>query len=120
MFKGVIACSLTVLLSTGLLLAHGNATHFKGTVSEVDAAHNTFTVKQTDGKLQKIMTDKFTKYLKNEKPTPSSDLKVGVRVVVDAKMDNTAKMYVAEEVAIGAAQTASTAKPAAPASPAKK
>src|SRR5436190_18592974 len=112
MFKRVIACSLTVLLSAGLLLAHGNATHFNGTVSEIDAAHNIFTVKQADGKLQKIMTDKFTKYLKNEKPTPSSDLKVGVRVVVDAKMDNTAKMYVAEEVAIGVAKAAATtAKP---------
>ena len=119
MSKGVLTFSLAVLLSAGLLLGHGNATHLKGTVTAVDAPHFTFTIKQTDGKPVSVMTDKFTKYLdKNEKPTPSTELKVGARVVVDAKMDNTAKMYVAEEVRIGAASPApapvkAPAKPAA-------
>jgi len=46
-------------------------------------------------------------------------LKVGTRVVIDAKMDEKMKMYTAEEVRIGVADSA--AKAAAPAkAPAKK
>ena len=109
MFKTLLLCSLSIVLGAGLLLAHGDATHLMGTVSSIDTAKNIFVIKQSDGKTVSVMTDKFTKYLKNDKPTPSSELKVGVRVVIDAKMDKTAKMFVAEEVRVGVAAPAAAA-----------
>jgi hypothetical protein len=110
MLNRVMLCSLGIVLGAGLLLAHGDATHLMGTVSSIDTAKNIFVIKQADGKTVSVMTDKFTKYLKSDsKPTPSSELKVGVRVVVDAKMDKTAKMFVAEEVRVGVAAPAATA-----------
>jgi hypothetical protein len=105
----VMLCSLSIVLGAGLLFAHGDATHLMGTVSSIDTAKNIFVIKQADGKSVSVMTDKFTKYLKSDKPTPSSDLKVGVRVVIDAKMDKTAKMFVAEEVRLGVAAPAAAA-----------
>ena len=114
--KTLITLSLAILLLAGLVLAHGNATHLKGTVTAIDTAKFTFTIKQADGKPLNVMTDKFTKYLDSkEKPLASSDLKVGSRVVIDAKMDNTVKMYVAEEVRIGVAPAAAANTPAKPA-----
>jgi hypothetical protein len=113
MLKGFMSVFATVLLSAGLLSAHGNATHLMGAVTAVDATHFTFTIKQTDGKSVNVMTDKFTKYLDSkDKPLSNADLKVGSRVVVDAKMDNLVKMYVAEEVRIGVAAPAIAAKTA--------
>ena len=113
MLKTLTALSLTLLLFAGIAFAHGDATHLKGTVTAIDAAHSTFTIKQTDGKPVNVMTNKSTKYLDSkDKPAANSELKVGARVVVDAKMDTTAKMYVAEEVHFGAAPAAA-AKPAA-------
>ena len=81
----------------------------QGTVAAIDGSRSTFTIKQTDGKSVVVMTDKFTKFLKNEKPATGAELKVGVRVVVDAKMDSTAKMFVAEEVRVGVASPAPAA-----------
>jgi hypothetical protein len=48
MFKLLITCSLTLLLSAGLLLAHGDATHIMGTVTAVQGNH--VMVKLQDGK----------------------------------------------------------------------
>ena len=113
MLKGFTTCSLAILLTAGFLLAHGDATHLIGTVSAIDAKRSIFTIKQTDGKSVDVMTDKFTKYIKSDKPATNAELKVGARVVVDAKMDGAAKMFVAEEVRVGVAAPAAAAKPAA-------
>src|SRR5262245_1568628 len=119
MFKATITISLAILFCAGIVFAHGNATHLKGTVSAVDAAHSTFTIKQTDGKPVDVKTDKSTKYLDSkEKPAPNTELKVGARVVVDAKMDAASKTYLAEEVRFGAAPAAAAKAPAKP--PVKK
>ena len=61
MSKPFLAVLLAALLCAGVLFAHGNATHLKGTVTAIDAAHSTFTIKQTDGKPVNVMSDKFTK-----------------------------------------------------------
>ena len=90
---------VTVLLFTGLLLAHGDP--IMGTVTAV--TNDTFTVKGADNKPVVIMLEKGTKFLINEKTAKKADLKVGSRVVIDAHMDAKMKMYSAEEVKIGVA-----------------
>jgi len=115
MSRHCLAIALTVLMSTGLLLAHGDATHIMGTVVAVQGDH--VTVKLQDGKSEMVMFDKATKYLVGTKAMTRADLKVGTRVVIDAKMDEKMKMYRASEVQIGVTTPASNnaAKPAAPA-----
>src|SRR5262245_27524957 len=111
MLKTTTMLSLTLLLLAGIAFAHGDATHLKGTVAAIDASHSTFTIKQTDGKPVNVMTNKATKYLDSkDKPASNTELKVGARVVVDAKMDTASKTYVAEEVHFGAAPAAAAAK----------
>jgi len=107
---------LTILISANLVLAHGDATHIMGTVTAVDGNH--LTVMTQDGKSEMVMLDKGTKYLTGSKTATAADLKVGTRVVIDAKMDPKMKMYSALEVRIGVATPAkadSKAKSAAPA-----
>jgi hypothetical protein len=113
----LIFCSLTVAMWGALLLAHDDATHLAGTVTAVNPT--TVTVKLQNGKSETVMLEKVTKYLTGTKAATAADLKVGTRVVIDAKMDEKMKMYTAEEVRIGVADSA--AKAAAPAkAPSKK
>jgi len=115
MLKQLAALSLTTLLAASPLFAHGDATHLMGTVTSIDA--KTVTIKDKDGKSINVMLDKTTKYLKDKKAAVKDDMKVGTRVVIDAKMDEKMKMYDAEEIQIGAA--AADAKPAAKSAPSK-
>lgn len=109
MFKSLVACSITVLMFAALLLAHGDATHLAGTITAI--GKDTVTVKLQNGKSEVVMLEKVTKYLSGKNPAAATDLQVGTRVVIDAKMDEKMKMYKAEEVRIGVATAA--AKPAA-------
>jgi len=111
MSKQIVVCSLSILLFAGLLLAHGDATHLMGTVTAISA--DTVTIKDTAGKSVVVMLPKVTKYLQNKKAATKDDLKVGARVVIDAKMDEKMKMFTAEEVEIGAAAAAKGAEKAA-------
>jgi len=104
MFKKLLACSLTILMSAVVLLAHGGAEHIMGTVSAVQGDH--VTVKLQDGKTtQMVMFDKATKFLNGEKKAKKEDVKVGTRVMIDAKMDEKSKMFLASEVKIGVTET---------------
>ena len=95
-----IALSLiAVVLCAGLLLAHGDP--IMGTVTAV--TNDTFTINGKDNKPVTIMLEKSTKYLVNDKAAKKTDLKPGVRVVIDAHMDTKMKMLSAEEVNIGTA-----------------
>jgi biopolymer transport protein ExbD len=116
MLKKIVFCTLTFVLLAGLAVAHGDP--ILGTVTAVAA--DTVTIKDKDNKPVIIMLEKTTKYLLNNKPATKTDLKVGVRVSIDAHMDTKMKMYNAEEISIGAAAAAKPATPAAPAAPAKK
>ena len=113
MLKKITLSLITFALLTGLAIAHGDP--IMGTVTAVAA--DTVTIKDKDNKPVVIMLEKTTKYLVDSKPGKKTDLKVGVRVVIDAHMDTKMKMYNAEEINIGAA---AAAKPATPATPAKK
>src|SRR5437867_1560023 len=101
MFKRLIGSALTVLVSAALLFAHGDATHIMGRVSAVDGVH--VIVKTQEGKSEMVMLQRTTKYMTGSKAATAADLKVGTRVVIDAKMDEKMKMYKAEEVTIGVA-----------------
>jgi hypothetical protein len=103
---------LALVISTTLMFAHGNATHIIGTVSAIDGNH--VTVKTQEGKSEMVMVEKTTKYLNGSKPAALDALKVGTRVVIDAKMDAKTKMYSAEEVRIGVATPAKAESKAAP------
>ena len=109
MLKRIAVSLIAFALLAGLAVAHGDP--ILGTVTAV--ASDTVTIKDKDNKPVVIMLEKSTKYLVDGKPAQKSDLKVGVRVSIDAHMDTKMKMYNAEEITIGAPATA--AKPAAPA-----
>ena len=116
MFKHLIAGSLTILISAGLLLAHGDATHIMGTITAVQGDHAT--VKLQDGKTEMVMFTKTTKYLNGTKAATKADLKVGSRVVIDATMDEKMKMFTASEVKIGVTAPAAADSKATTAAPA--
>jgi len=97
MLNRFVLCLLTIVLFAGLLHAHGDP--IMGTITAV--TNDSITVKDKDNKSVMIMLEKGTKYLMNEKPAKKTDLKAGVRVVIDAHMDAKTKMYSAEEVSIG-------------------
>jgi hypothetical protein len=90
------------LLSASLLFGHGDP--IVGTVTDVKS--DNFTIKDKDGKNVVIMVTKDTKYLMNKKAATKADLKVGVRVTIDAEMDTKMKMYHAHEIEIGTAPAA--------------
>jgi|SRR5215470_4991460 len=97
MLNRFVLCLLTIVLFVGLLHAHGDP--IMGTVTKI--TDDTITITGKDNKPVVIMLEKNTKYLMNEKPAKKTDLKTGVRVVIDAHMDTKMKMYSAEEVSIG-------------------
>jgi hypothetical protein len=70
-----------------------------GTVKAIEGNH--VTVQLQNGKTEMVMLQKTTKYLTGSKAAKAEDMRVGTRVVIDAKMDQKMKMYAAEEVRIG-------------------
>jgi hypothetical protein len=97
--KHFIALLTAFILSATLVLAHGDATHITGTIAKIEGDH--IEIKDLAGKSVVVMLLKTTKFLKSEKPSTKAELKVGTRVLIDAKMDTKMKMYAAEEVTIG-------------------
>ena len=106
MRKCLILSTVSIFVAATLLLAHGDATHIMGTVTAVNGNH--VTVKTQEGKSEIVMLEKTTKYIAGSKAATAADLKVGTRVVIDAKMDEKMKMFTAEEIKIGAAPPAKT------------
>src|SRR5437762_312086 len=114
MHKRFIVLLAAFVLSAGLVYAHGDATHLTGTITAIEGDH--IQIKDQAGKSVMVMLDKKTKYLKSDKASTKAELKVGSRVLIDAKMDEKMKMYAAEEIHLGvAAPAASTAAKPAPA-----
>jgi len=98
----------TIALLSMLAFAHGDATHLTGTITAIEGDH--IQIKDLQGKSLMVMLGKATKYLKAEKASTKSELKVGTRVLIDAKMDEKMKMYAAEEVTIGVTAPAPAGK----------
>ena len=99
-----------LLVSGGFILAQTGTTHLMGTVTAVKP--DAVTIKMQDGKSEMVMLGKTTKYMKDEKPAKSTDLKVGEMVMINAKMDTKMKMYTAAEVMLGAKETKAKTEPA--------
>ncbi len=110
MFKRLMAFLTALLVSGGFILAQTGTTHLMGTVTAVKP--DAVTIKMQDGKSEMVMLEKTTKYMKDEKPAKSSDLKVGESVMINAKMDTKMKMYTAAEVMLGAKETKAKTEPA--------
>jgi hypothetical protein len=108
MYSRLTAIVATLVLCAGLVYAHGTATHLTGTITAIEGNH--IQIKDQAGKPVMVMLSKTTKYLKSEKASAKSELKVGTRIAIDARMDEKMKMYEAEEVRIGVVDAA---KPAA-------
>jgi hypothetical protein len=100
MLKRVAFCLLTLILCSGHLLhAHGDP--IMGTVTALNG--DKLAIRDRNNKPVEIMLEKVTQYFINDKPANRADLKVGVRVVIDAHMDAKIKMLAAEEVNIAPA-----------------
>jgi hypothetical protein len=108
MFRTLTTLLITTFITTALVFAHGDATHLTGTITAIEGDH--IQIKDQAGKSVFVMIQKTTKFIKDKKPSTKAELKVGTRVLIDAKMDEKMKMFAAEEVNIGITETP---KPAA-------
>jgi hypothetical protein len=101
------ALALTITLAVTLfalarpVFAHGGFDHVMGTVVKV--ANNVLTVKTTKGNVD-VKLDEKTELTKNDQKALLTDLKPGVRVVVD--IPEGSKDKIAHSVKIGVAATA--------------
>jgi biopolymer transport protein ExbD len=96
MLKQVGFCLLILILCTPLLYSHGDP--IMGTVTALNG--DKLAIRDRNNKPVEIMLEKATQYFVNDKPARKTDLKAGVRVVIDAHMDSKIKMLAAEEVNI--------------------
>ena len=96
--KGAFVMALFLLLASSVASAHNGVEHVMGTVTKVSA--EAVTVETTAKKVVDVMLNSKTKYTRNDKPAAASDLKVGDRVMINAKEVN--EKLVADTVKLGA------------------
>ena len=92
-----LALSISALLVSTALFAHGGHEHTMGTVSTVDVKH--VVVKTQEGKTVSIELTPETKYFKGKTVAKFADVAVGTRVMVESKKDK--DQIVAVEVQLG-------------------
>ena len=103
--KGAFVMAFFLLLANiGTVLAHDGVEHVMGTVSKVSA--QSVTVDTTDKKVVVVGLNSKTSYTRNDKKVDASDMKVGDRVMIDAKEVN--EKLVADSVKLGAAAGAAS------------
>jgi len=96
--KGAFVLALFLLLANvQTAFAHGGAEHVMGTVSKVSA--QSVTVETTDKKIVEVGLTSKTTYTRNDKKTAAADMKVGDRVMIEAKEVN--ERLVADSVKLG-------------------
>lgn len=100
--KKTVTLFLSLLLFAAVAFAHGGVEHVMGTVTKV--TEKSITVETKDKKTVEINLTADTKFLKGETAVALKDLKVGDRVVVDAKKDGS--KLVATRVRMAAAEAA--------------
>jgi hypothetical protein len=100
--KGAFVLALFLLLaSVQVAFAHGGAEHVMGTVSKVSA--ESVTVHATDNKDVQVGLNAKTAYTRDKKKVAATDMKVGDRVMIEAKEVD--EKLVADSVALGASAT---------------
>jgi len=103
--KGAFVLALFLILaSVPVAFGHDGAEHVMGTVSKVSA--QSVTVQTTDNKTVEVGLTAKTTFTRNKKKVAVSELRVGDRVVIEAKEVN--EKLVADSVQLGA----TTSKPA--------
>jgi hypothetical protein len=91
---------LALMLGSAIAYAHNGVEHVMGTVTAVtDSSITVDTVKHTS---VSVLLDSSTKFTKKDSKIGRQDVKVGDRVVVDAK-ENSDKKLVGVEVKLGSA-----------------
>ena len=88
-------------MTATVVCAQTELTRLIGTVTAIEGDH--VQIQDQSGKRVLVMLQKTTKYSKSQKPATKSGLKVGTRVLIDAKIEDRMKMYAAEQVTIGIA-----------------
>jgi hypothetical protein len=102
--KGAFVLALFLLLANvRTAFAHGGAQHVMGTATNVSA--QSITVETTDKKVVEVGLNSKTKYTRNAKKVAQGDVKVGDRVMIEAKEVN--EKLVADSVKLGAAPSKS-------------
>ena len=102
--KGAFVLALFLLLvNVRTAFAHGGAEHVMGTVSTVSA--QSVTVETKDKKVVEVGLNSKTTYTRNDKKVAPSDVKVGDRVMIEAKEVN--EKLVADSVKLGVAASKS-------------
>jgi len=83
------ATAMFLLLTCGVVLAHGGHPHVMGTVTAVAADH--LEVKTKDGKAVSVPLAKTTRYSKGDQKATPADVHAGDRVVVHLGADGAAE-----------------------------
>ena len=100
--KGVVVFALFLLLANSrVAYAHNGVEHLMGTITKVSA--EAVTVETTGKKIVEISVNSKTKYTRNDKAAVASDMKVGDRVMINAKQVN--EKLVADTVKLGTSES---------------
>lgn len=86
-----LAITLALAATSTLALAHNGVEHVMGTLSAKDA--NSVTVETVKHTKVTVLLDKTTTYNFNDKASSLNDLKIGERVVVNAKEGTDEKLH---------------------------
>ena len=105
--KGALVFALFLLVASAqVVFGHGGATHVMGTVSKVSA--ESVTVDTTDHKTVEVGLTAKTSYTRDKKKVAAGEMKVGDRVMIDAKEVN--EKLVADSVQLGIAASKAAPK----------
>ena len=100
--KGALVLALFLLAaSIQTAFAHGGAEHVMGTVTKVSA--QSVTVEKTDKKVVEVGLTAKTAFTRNDKRVAATEMKVGDRVMIEAKEVN--EKLVADSVNLGAMES---------------
>ena len=101
-FQVAILAIVSLALLPTMATAHGSEEHVIGTVAQI--SDTSVTVKTTAGKTVEVGFDEKTTFARAKQTIQKTDIKVGDRIVIHAKMVN--QKLVAHTVEIGAATVA--------------
>ena len=100
MKKHLAVLSFCLAFLSATAFGHGDMQHIMGTVTQVST--DSITVKTTKGRLVTVAVAAETKFMKEKAEVKIADVKVGDRVVIEAKKDaKDATKLVAHMVMIG-------------------
>jgi hypothetical protein len=96
--EALVLALFLLLASVQAAFAHGGAEHVMGNVSKVSA--QSVTVHTTDNKDVEVGLNAKTAYTRDQKKVAATDMKIGDRVMIEAKEVD--EKLVADSVALGA------------------